>query len=90
MLTWASDGPLVGFGCCHTFEFDRDHPGVMKMPKTMPSDTNYIEVTMLRGEVTAQVIWDAYQVMPPVITPTGLSLQRSLYLYKMVREYVVI
>ena len=26
--------------------------------------------------------------MPPVISPSGLSLQRSLYLYERVREYV--
>ena len=26
--------------------------------------------------------------MPPVITPSGLSLTRSLYLYKKVREYI--
>ena len=68
MRIWASDGFLVGFGCCYTFEFDRDHPGVMKMPKTMPSDTSYIEVTMLRGGVTAQFIWDAYQVKPQLLS----------------------
>ena len=31
-------GPLVGLGHYHTFEFDQDHPGVMRM-KTLPSDT---------------------------------------------------
>eukprot|EP00731_Ephydatia_muelleri_P006214 Em0003g462a len=65
------------------------HPGVMKM-KTMPSDTNPIEVTMLRAGVTVQFIRGRFQsqVMPLVIKPSGLSLERSLYLYDKVREYV--
>ena len=35
-------------------------------------------------------IQEAYQsqLMPPVITPSGLSLTQSLYLYERVREYV--
>ena len=83
-------GPLVGIGRCYAFEFDREHPGVMIM-KAMPSDTNPIQVTMLRAGVTLQVIRDAYQSqkMPPTIEPNGLSLQRSLYLYEKVREYVL-
>ena len=82
-------GPLVGFGRCYAFEFDREHPGVMIM-KTMPSDTNPIKVTMPRAGVTVQVIRDTYQsqTMPSAIKPNGLSLQRSLYLYEKVREYV--
>ena len=82
-------GPLVGFGRYHTFEFDREHPGVMKM-KTLPSDTNPTEVTMLRAGVAIKDIQEAYQnqVMPPVISPNGLSLMRSLYLYEKVREYI--
>ena len=82
-------GPLVGFGRYYTFEFDQDHPGVMRM-KTLPSDTNPTEVPMLRAGVTIKDIQEAYQsqVMPPVITPSGLSLMRSLYLYEKVREYV--
>ena len=45
---------------------------------------------MLRAGVTIKDIQEAYQsqVMPPVITPSGLSLIRSLYLYERVREYV--
>ena len=83
-------GPLVGIGRCYAFEFDREHPGVMIM-KAMPSDTNPIQVTMLRAGVTLQVIRDAYQSqkMPPTIEPNGLSLQQSLYLYEKVREYVL-
>eukprot|EP00731_Ephydatia_muelleri_P006828 Em0003g1076a len=82
-------GPLVGFGRCYAFEFDREHPGVMIM-KTMPSDTYPIKVTMLRSGVTVQVIRDTFQsqTMPSTIKPNGLSLQRSLYLYEKVREYV--
>ena len=82
-------GPLIGFRRCYTFEFDREHPGVMIM-KTMPSDTNPTEVTMLRAGVNLKTIQDAYQsqVMPSVIKPSGLSLQRSLYLYEKVREFV--
>ena len=82
-------GPLVGFGRYHTFEFDQDHPGVMRM-KTLPSDKNPTEVTMLRAGVAIKDIQEAYQsqVMPPVISPNGLSLIRSLYLYEKVREYV--
>eukprot|EP00731_Ephydatia_muelleri_P019560 Em0012g385a len=81
--------PLAGLGRCYTFRFDRKHPGVMKM-KTLPSDANPTEVTMLRAGVAITDIKDAYQsqVMPPVITPSGLSLTRSLYLYERVREYV--
>eukprot|EP00731_Ephydatia_muelleri_P009249 Em0004g1587a len=53
----------------YTFRFDRKHPGVMKM-KTLPSDANPTEVTMLRAGVAIMDIKDAYQsqVMPPVIT----------------------
>ena len=82
-------GPLVGFGRYHTFEFDQGHPGVMKM-KTLPSDTNPTEMSMLRAGVAIKDIQEAYQsqVMPPVISPNGLSLTRSLYLYEKVREYV--
>ena len=83
--------PLAGLGRCYTFRFDCKHPGVMKM-KTLPSDANPTEVTMLRGGVTIKDIQEAYmyqsQVMPPVITPSGLSLTRSLYLYERVREYI--
>eukprot|EP00731_Ephydatia_muelleri_P000939 Em0001g939a len=81
--------PLAGLGRCYTFRFDCKHPGVMKM-KTLPSDANPTEVTMLRAGVAIKDIKDAYQsqVMPPVITPSGLSLTRSLYLYERVREYV--
>ena len=81
--------PLAGLGRCYTFRFDRKHPGVMKM-KTLPSDANPTEVTMLRAGVAITDIKDAYQsqVMPPVITPSGLSLTRSLYLYERVKEYV--
>ena len=58
-------GPLVSFGRYHTFEFDQEHPGVMRM-KTMPLDTNPTEVTMLRAEVAIKDIQEAYQsqVMP--------------------------
>ena len=58
--------------------------------KTLPSDTNPNEITMLRAGVAIKDIQDAYQsqVMPPVITPSRLSLTRSLYLYERVREYV--
>ena len=82
--------PLAGLGHYYTFRFDRKHPGVMKM-KTLPSDANPTEVTMLRAGVAIKDIKDAYQsqVMPPVITPSGLSLTRSLYLYERVREYVL-
>ena len=82
-------GPLVGFGRYQTFDFDREHPGVMKM-KAMPSDTNPTEVNMLRAGVAIKDIQEAYQSqsMPPVISPNGLSLTRSLYLYEKVREYV--
>eukprot|EP00731_Ephydatia_muelleri_P021837 Em0014g428a len=83
--------PLAGLGRCYTFRFDCKHPGVMKM-KTLPSDANPTKVTMLRGGVTIKDIQEAYmyqsQVMPPVITPSGLSLTRSLYLYERVREYI--
>ncbi|KAL5515749.1 hypothetical protein EMCRGX_G000959 [Ephydatia muelleri] len=81
--------PLAGLGRCYTFRFDRKHPGVMKM-KTLPSDANPTEVTMLRAGVAITDIKDAYQsqVMPPVITPSGLSLTRSLYLNERVREYI--
>ena len=82
-------GPLVGFGCYHTFEFDQDHPGVMRM-KTLPLDPNPTKVNMLRAGVAIKDIQEAYQsqVMPPVISPSGLSQIRSLYLYEKVREYV--
>ena len=82
-------GPLVGLRHYRKFEFDQDHPGVMRM-ETLPSDTNPTEVTMLKTEVAIKDIQEAYQsqVMPPVITPSGLSLTRSLYLYEKVREYV--
>ena len=58
--------------------------------KTLPSDTNPTEVTMLRAGVAIKDIQEAYQsqVMPPVISPNGLSLMRSLYLYEKVREYI--
>ena len=61
--------PLAGLGRCYTFRFDRKHPSVMKM-KTLPSDANPTEVTMLRAGVAIKDIKDAYQsqVMPPVIT----------------------
>eukprot|EP00731_Ephydatia_muelleri_P000984 Em0001g984a len=78
--------PLAGLGHCYTFRFDRKHPGVMKM-MTLPSNANPTEVTMLRAGVAIMDIKDAYQ-MPPVITPNGLFLTRSLYLYERVREYV--
>ena len=48
-------GPLVGLGHYHTFEFDQDHPGVMRM-ETLPSDTNPTEVTMLRAGVAIKDI----------------------------------
>ena len=82
-------GPLVGLRHYRTFEFDQDHPGVMRM-ETLPSDTNPTEMSMLRAGVAIKDIQEAYQsqVMPPVITPSGLSLTRSLYLYEKVREYV--
>ena len=53
-----------------TFEFDQDHPAVMRM-KTMPSDTNPTEVPMLRAGVAIKDIKEAYQsqVMPPVLSP---------------------
>ena len=81
--------PLAGLGRCYTFRFDRKHPDVMKM-KTLPSDANPTEVSMLRAGVAIKDIQDAYQsqVMPPVITPNGLSLTRPLYLYERVREHV--
>ena len=81
--------PLAGLGRYHTFEFDREHPGVMKM-KMLPSDTNPTEMSMLRAGVAIKDIQEAYQsqLMPPVINPSGLSLMRSLYLYERVREYV--
>eukprot|EP00731_Ephydatia_muelleri_P017526 Em0010g624a len=58
--------------------------------KTMPSDTNHTRVTMLRAGVTLNTIRDAYQsqMMPSVIKPSGLSLQRSLNLYEKMREFV--
>ena len=52
--------PRAGLGRCYTFRFDRKHPGVMKM-KTLPSDTNPTEVTMLRAGVAIKDIQDAYQ-----------------------------
>ena len=87
LFQWFSH--LAGLGRCYTFEFDCKHPGVMRM-KTLPSDTNPTEVTMLRAGVAIKDIQEAYQsqVMPPVITPSRLSLTRSLYLYERVREYV--
>ena len=48
-------GPLVGPGHYRTFEFDQDHPGVMRM-ETLPSDTNPTEVTMLRAGVAIKDI----------------------------------
>ena len=48
-------GPLVGLGHYRTFEFDQDHPGVMRM-ETLPSDTNPTEVTMLRAGVAIKDI----------------------------------
>ena len=67
-------GPLFEFGHCYTFQFDREHPSIMII-KTMPSDTNHTRVTMLRAGVTLNTI-------------CGLSLQRSLYLYEKLREFV--
>ena len=45
---------------------------------------------MLRAGVAIKDIQEAYQsqVMPPVITPSRLSLTQSLYLYERVKEYV--
>ena len=53
-----------------TFELDQDHPGVMRM-KTLPSETNPTEVTILRAGVAIKDIKEAYQsqVMPPVLSP---------------------
>ena len=67
------------FRDAYTFRFDRKHPGVMKM-KTLPSDANPTEVTMLRAGVAITDIKDAYQsqVMPPVITPPALSMVTSV------------
>ena len=48
-------GPRVGLGRYRTFEFDQDHPGVMRM-ETLPSDTNPNEVTMLRAGVAIKDI----------------------------------
>ena len=84
-------GSLVGLGLCHIFVFDREHPDVMKM-KLMPADSKQdaTELNILKSGVTIQAIQDAYQrlVMPPVLIPSGLSAQRSQYLYDNVREYV--
>ena len=84
-------GPLVGLGRCHTFVFDREHPNVTK-GKLMPADCNQdaTELNILKSGVTIQATLDAYQrlVMPPVLMPSGLSAQRSQYLYDKVREYV--
>ena len=81
--------PLSAFGRSHTFEFDREHPGVMEM-RAMPSDTNPTKVNMLRTGVKVEDIRNAFQhqLLPPVIKPKGLSLQRSQYLFEKVREYV--
>ena len=58
----------------------------------MPADSNQdaTELNILKSGVTIQAIQDAYQhlVMPPVLMPSGLSAQRSQYLYDKVREYV--
>ena len=81
-------GPLVGLGHCHTFVLNREHPDVTK-GKLMPADSNQdaTELNILKSGVTIQA---AYQhlVMPPVLMPSGLSAQRSQYLYDKVREYV--
>ena len=83
--------PLVELGRCHTFVFDREHPNVM-IVKLMPDDSNQdaTKLNILKLGVTIQAILDAYQrlVMPPVLIPSGLSAQRSQYLYDKVREYV--
>ena len=72
MPSWASGfGPLGWLVVATThFEFDQGHPGVMKM-KTLPSDTNPTEMSMLRAGVAIKDIQEAYQsqVMPPVISP---------------------
>ena len=53
-----------------TFQFDQDHPGVMRM-KTLPLDTNPTEVSMLEAGVAIKDIKEVYQsqVMPPVLSP---------------------
>ena len=81
--------PLSAFGRSHTFEFDREHPGVMEI-RVMPSDTNPTKIYMLRPGVKVEDIQNAFQcqVLPPVIKPKGLSLQRLQYLFEKVREYV--
>ena len=42
--------PLSAFGRSHTFEFDREHPGVMEI-RVMSSVTNSTKIDMLRSGV---------------------------------------
>ena len=60
-----------------TFEFDQDHPGVMRM-KTLPSDTNPTEVPMLRAGVAIKDIKEAYQshlfIHPQWIVPDAVTV----------------
>ncbi|KAL5515741.1 hypothetical protein EMCRGX_G000948 [Ephydatia muelleri] len=46
--------PLSAFGRSHTFEFDREHPGVMEI-RVMSSVTNSTKIDMLRPGVKVQV-----------------------------------
>ena len=64
----------------HHFRFERHHPGVVFLKKTATAE-----------EETRCLLWGVWSPSPanrpPLITPTGLSLERRKYLFAKIREY---
>eukprot|EP00731_Ephydatia_muelleri_P037433 Em0469g2a len=78
----------AGFSMYHTFIFDKEHPGIVKMklwPDQVPRD-----MSLLKDGVTVSSIQYAYRdgTMPRVVLPKGLTQQRAQYLYDNVSEFV--
>ena len=78
----------AGFSIYHTFIFDKEHPGIVKMklwPDQVPRD-----MSLLKDGVTVSSIQYAYRdgTMPRVVLPKGLTQQRAQYLYDNVSEFV--
>ena len=72
---------LTGIKKYHHFHFSTSHPGVVKLQQH--SEAEEEEQRLLKD-----VSWKpSASDLPPVIEPTGLSLERQQYLFEKIREF---
>ena len=88
MYDWASHfqpyfRTLHGIKKHHHFLFSKSAPHIVRIQQYMYSDTTKAEYPLL-----SDTTWiPSIDKLPQIITPTGLSAERQLYLYQKIREF---